>query len=121
MALERYRHKLCPRAMDTLQLWREMLGEPLLVNHLSLTLRGVRTADENESIGGAKNSMHVCGRAFDISSPALTPDALYKAAFDSGLWGAVGRYDSFVHVDVRLNEGSPVTWDNRTGLYLGNN
>lgn len=118
VALERYRHKLCPRAMDNLQLFREMLDTPLLVNHLSLKLRGVRTADENENIGGARDSMHVAGRAFDVTAPGLEIDKLYQAAIDSGLWGGIGRYDTFVHVDARLVESVVTTWDNRTGLYV---
>jgi|GEM_PF-5781197 len=92
-------------------------GEGLLINHGKLTRRGVRSIADQTAIAGKKAetwSAHVAGKAFDIS---LTREAgkytnayLYNAAKDHG-WGAVGRYQTFIHVDNRdLWGGKQITW-----------
>ena len=47
--------------LETLDELRHMVGEPL---HITSSYR---SPDYNESIGGAKKSMHLQGRAVDIS------------------------------------------------------
>lgn len=102
----KYGHLLVqPFALDTLSEFREKLGLPLLCNHGSLTLRGYRTPQENESCGGATLSAHCQGIAFDISCKHISVTELYKAAVAHN-FGGVGVYPTmrFVHVDCRAVE-----------------
>lgn len=67
-----------------------------------------RTESHNKSIGGAKNSQHVQGRAMDLRPPkGWDVDRFYKLI--KGLAtitniGGIGKYLTFVHVDVRPTE-----------------
>lgn len=86
---------------ETLEMIREAVGGPVAI------LSGYRTEAYNRSIGGAKLSQHVQGRAADIRCARLkTPelhmliDSLYRAGKLPHL-GGLGRYVNFVHVDVR--------------------
>lgn len=79
-------------------------------------LSGYRTADYNASIpGAAKKSQHVQGRALDLKPPAgMTIDQFYaavrKVALDkSSPIHGLGRYPTFVHVDVRDRPDGRVT------------
>lgn len=73
-----------------------------------------RTPAHNLKIGGVKNSQHVQGRALDLQPPdGITINEFYRHIFirahTLGI-GGLGRYKTFVHVDIR-----PVTrlvvWD----------
>jgi hypothetical protein len=60
----------------------------------------------NEQVGGAPNSFHPKGMAVDITVRGLSPTELWrkcKALQKKGLIGGVGRYPSFVHVDLGPN------------------
>lgn len=88
---------------------RELCGFPLLVNS------GYRTPMYNRSIGGAKNSQHVEGRALDLrpavvgGRPALQRirDAA-ETARREGLIRGIGVYANFIHIDTR--PGTAATW-----------
>lgn len=59
-----------------------------------------RTTSYNIRVGGAKNSYHVLGRAFDISVKGHTPQEVAKYAASIGVPGVI-QYNTFVHVDSR--------------------
>ena len=88
-----------------LQQLRDDLGSSIKITS------GYRCPDHNESVGGVKNSTHVGGFATDIQVKDNTPDEVADAAETLG-FGGIGRYDTFTHIDSRLDEGA--RWDNRT-------
>ena len=68
---------------------------------------GYRCDEHNWEISGARYSQHMQGRAADIVCKSVFPKelhvsvlALYKEGKLPRL-GALGRYKSFVHVDIR--------------------
>lgn len=89
-----------------LQAIREHFGKPITITS------GYRTAAHNKSVGGAKSSQHLLGRAADIQVAGTTVEAV--AAYAESLmpdWGGVGRYPvkagrtkGWVHVDTRPNK-----------------
>lgn len=88
-----------------------------LLGHRQLTvLSAYRTPAHNRSIGGARDSQHVQGRALDLRPPAgRTPFEMYSAIraakADGHLpdLGGIGLYNTFVHVDCRARvEGRPL-------------
>lgn len=109
------------RAIDKLQTFRDFVAKPLKVNHLGLNKRGARSLWEvyqtnRESRGNEEGwgwSFHLwC--AFDVSCDSMTSKELFALAVDCGLWGGVGLYDTFIHVDDRDSFATkPVTWDLR--------
>lgn len=61
-----------------------------------------RDPAHNARVGGAKNSQHTHGNAYDISTAGMSQDqvgALIDAAQNSGFRG-IGVYDNSVHFDV---------------------
>jgi len=92
-------------AMDALQDFRGFVGVPVVVNS------GYRSEPYTKKIGGAKNSQHVKGKAFDIRiTKTLTRDMIHKAAKKAG-FRAIGDYPAFVHIDTREQ---PAYWDFRS-------
>ena len=89
-----------------LQAIREHFNKPITITS------GYRTAAHNKSVGGAKSSQHLLGRAADIQVADTTVEAV--AAYAESLmpdWGGVGRYPvkagrakGWVHVDTRPNK-----------------
>ena len=89
-----------------LQCIREHFGKPITITS------GYRTTAHNKSVGGAKSSQHLLGRAADIQVADTTVEAV--AAYAESLmpdWGGVGRYPvkagrakGWVHVDTRPNK-----------------
>ena len=86
-----------------LQAIREHFNKPITITS------GYRTAAHNKSVGGAKSSQHLLGRAADIQV-ADTPVEEVAAYAESLMptWGGVGRYPvkagrakGWVHVDTR--------------------
>ena len=59
-----------------------------------------RTPDHNRKEGGAPNSYHIKGRAFDIVVKGKTPAEVARYAASIGIKGII-QYNSFVHVDSR--------------------
>ncbi|MFM7851248.1 MAG: YcbK family protein [Flammeovirgaceae bacterium] len=93
-------------ALNKLEKMREIMGAPLKINS------AYRSPAYNKKIGGASNSMHLQGRAFDVSNVGHNPARLYKAAIDAGFSG-VGFYRTFLHVDT----GNKRWWGNYRKLY----
>lgn len=73
---------------------RTHFGKPVNVNS------AYRTPGYNNRVGGAKNSYHMKGRAFDISIKGVTPQEIAKYAALIGVPGII-QYNTFVHVDSR--------------------
>lgn len=80
-----------------LQKIRDHFGKAVTINS------GYRTPDYNEKIGGAKNSYHIKGQAFDIVVSQLTPLQVAQYAEEIGVLGII-QYNTFVHIDSRLNK-----------------
>lgn len=79
-----------------LQSIREHFGKPLLINS------AYRTESYNRKVGGAKNSYHMKGMAFDIHISGVDLDSICKYAQSIGILGII-RYNTFVHVDARTS------------------
>lgn len=103
-----------PYLLETLDTIREYVGKPIIVNS------GCRCPKHNSSpqVGGAKNSQHVKGRAADIRSRDISAGTLWQKIRELFSMGklprlrGLGRYDSFVHVDVRETP-TLAEWDYR--------
>lgn len=111
-ALNEIPHKLCPHSMDCLCEFRRFIDAPIIVNSDKHRRRGVRTYLENRMVGGAKESMHLTGRAFDISSPTIDVIDLYDLVMEFGEFKGVGIYNTFIHIDTRF-QINPTIWDMR--------
>lgn len=61
---------------------------------------GYRTATYNKKVGGAANSYHVKGQAFDIVVKGHTPLEVAKYSQSLGIMGII-QYNNFVHIDSR--------------------
>lgn len=79
---------------NNLEYIRKNLKQPIIINS------AYRTPTYNAKIGGAKNSYHMKGQAFDIVVKAYTPEEVAKVAYEVGCNGVI-RYNTFVHVDSR--------------------
>lgn len=84
-----------------------IISGPLTLNS------GFRSVQYNKKVGGVKSSQHMNGNAADLSWPGINPDSddyeeFIKLAKDEGFRG-IGRYNSFIHVDV----GRSREWDER--------
>ena len=89
-----------------LQAIREHFGKAVVITS------GYRTATHNASVGGAKSSQHLLGRAADIQVQGVSVEDV--AAYAESLmpaWGGVGRYPvkagrtkGWVHVDTRAKK-----------------
>lgn len=83
-------------ALIRLQALRYHFGEPMVVNS------GARCANHNIKEGGAPNSRHLVGDAFDISTRGWLGEKKHRfmqMAFDHGC--SVSMYNSFIHIDFR--------------------
>ena len=85
------------RSMDMLQELRYGIGRPFHINS------GYRSPEHNLSVGGAENSFHLRGMAFDISTRNLDRTELVRQAKELGFRG-IGYYTSFIHLDTRDRE-----------------
>ena len=95
------------KVANQLQILRNYIGKPITINS------GYRSEEYNASIGGAKNSQHIMGRAADIVVKGMSPLAVHttiELLIEKGdmLQGGLGLYDSFVHYDIR---GTKARWD----------
>lgn len=83
-----------PDALDKLQELRDRMGAPLRLNS------AYRSPQHNRNVGGAQNSKHLDGEAFDISVHGHDPLLLEQNARASGFLG-FGFYpaSNFIHVD----------------------
>ena len=82
-------------ALDKLQGLRTTLGKPMIVNS------GYRSPEHNKRVGGAAQSMHLEGKAFDISMANHDPASFIAAARAAGFMG-IGTYprSNFIHIDT---------------------
>lgn len=97
---------------EVLEAIRAKLGKPISI------MSGYRTPEYNESIHGAKNSQHCQGRAADIRVSGIAASAVHAvilSMYKSGEIniGGLGKYNSFVHVDIRY--GTTLAQWNRSG------
>jgi lysozyme len=75
---------------------RHRIGRPLRINS------AYRNAAYNRAIGGASASIHMRGGALDLSgSPATLHKILTQMRREGLFRGGIGKYRTFVHVDVR--------------------
>ena len=91
-------------ALDRLQRLRNRLGVPLIV------VSAYRSPEHNARVGGARNSQHMQGIAFDISMANHNPSAFEAAARAEGFTG-FGFYprSGFMHIDT----GPARTWGDK--------
>jgi zinc D-Ala-D-Ala carboxypeptidase len=91
-------------ALDKLQELRDKLGVPLIITS------AYRSPEHNRKVGGAKNSYHMQGIAFDIRMDNHDPDFFEIAAREVGFRG-IGYYvkQGFMHIDL----GPERTWGTR--------
>lgn len=69
-------------------------------------LSGYRSAAYNRTIGGARSSQHVLGRAADFVIDGVKPQDVHDRAlrlYQDGFLriGGLGNYPGFTHIDVR--------------------
>ena len=79
-----------------LQKIREHFNSPVTINS------AYRTPEYNKKVGGATNSYHMKGRAFDIVVKGHSPAEVAQFALKLGIKGII-QYNTFVHVDSREN------------------
>ena len=96
------------KVANQLQILRNYIGKPITVNS------AYRSQEYNASIGGAKNSQHIMGRAADIVVKGMSPLAVHttiELLIEKGdmLQGGLGLYEKkgFVHYDIR---GTNTQW-----------
>jgi hypothetical protein len=91
------------RALDALQALRRDVGKPLVI------ASAYRSPEHNAKVGGAKDSRHMRGDAFDVVMVGHDPAAFAVAAKRAGFTG-FGFYPAskppFLHIDM----GPPRTW-----------
>ena len=89
------------QALKKLDRLREILGAPMILNS------AYRSPSHNKAVGGAKNSLHMRGIAFDVRMDNHDPAAFESAARAAGFTG-FGYYpkQGFMHIDT----GPARTW-----------
>jgi zinc D-Ala-D-Ala carboxypeptidase len=82
-------------ALDKLQALRDKLGRPILLTS------AYRSPEHNKRVGGAKNSQHMLGIAFDVRMENQDPQKFEAAARAVGFTG-FGYYpkQGFMHIDT---------------------
>ncbi len=83
--------------VNKLQVIRDHFGVPITINS------AYRTLEHNTKIGGAKNSYHMKGQAFDIVVKGKTPLEVAQFAQILDIPGII-QYNTFVHLDSRPNK-----------------
>lgn len=85
---------LDPHTVQMLDELRLQLGHAITVNS------GYRCPVHNEAVGGAENSFHMKGKAFDLGFPwGLLRERCVFTAARIGFTG-IGSYSGFVHLDT---------------------
>lgn len=90
-------------AKDRLLAYREKVGIPMIIDS------SYRCEKHNTDVGGAKDSQHVHGTAFDIRWSHLTgaqKHSMLKVALE--MFTGVGLHKAFIHLDVR--RGDRLIW-----------
>jgi zinc D-Ala-D-Ala carboxypeptidase len=88
-------------ALEKLEKLRVALGKPMIINS------AYRSPTHNRRVGGAKESCHMRGIAFDVSMKNHDPEVFEKKARECGFTG-FGYYPAsgFMHIDT----GRPRVW-----------
>lgn len=74
---------------------RELHGGPIHV------VSAYRSPSHNRAVGGAVNSFHLKGRAFDLQlAHGSKGRDLIQSVFRQNKFGGVGFYPTFIHVDT---------------------
>ena len=84
--------------VDGLQALRHVVERPVRVSS------GFRCAEHNRSVGGAKSSQHLAGRAADVVVDGVPPLAVGWIARTLGRFQGIQVYDGWTHLDVRPGE-----------------
>tara|TARA_R110000765_G_scaffold57194_1_gene112364 strand:+ start:5691 stop:6068 length:378 start_codon:yes stop_codon:yes gene_type:complete len=89
-----------------LQIIRDLVCVPITINS------AYRNAIYNKQIGGANKSLHLVGKASDITIKGMTPKevhTLLSNLMEEGTIaeGGLGSYNSFTHYDIR---GTKARW-----------
>lgn len=101
---------LNPSAVAFLVNLREIIDQPILINHSGMTRRGYRSCSENIAVNGGDASRHCQGLAFDCTPKNMNLIRFASIAIHQG-WCGVGIYldKNFVHIDRRPNYTQKVT------------
>jgi zinc D-Ala-D-Ala carboxypeptidase len=96
---------LVPELVEKLDKTRELCGFPFAITS------GFRTQEENDRIGGTKNSAHLKGMAADIKRP-LDNDLLYRMCWAAGLAGfrRIEIATRHVHLDTDPDKTQDIMW-----------
>jgi len=95
------------KLMEQLEVIRAALGDaPIHIND------SYRSPAHNAAVGGKSGSMHLVGKAADITCAGFTPsqvkDTIESLIAEGKIMeGGVGLYDDFVHYDIR---GTKARW-----------
>jgi len=91
---------------ENLEVIRAEIGRPITITS------GYRSPEHNKTIGGAKFSEHITGRAADIKAKGITTTELKKTIerlISEGKIseGGIGFYPTWIHYDIR---GTKARW-----------
>ena len=79
-----------------LEMLRENLGFPLKISS------GFRCEKHNRALGGARESRHLLGLAFDVGTSRMTAKEKFLLLQEgTKIFQGVGIYDKHVHLDIR--------------------
>ena len=94
--------QVCDFAIIKLQALRLMIGKPLHINS------SVRCAKHNKHVGGAPDSRHLNGIAFDIRiDDTKVRERIIRIAPTLGFKG-IGIGEKFIHIDLRSESDSAI-------------
>ena len=94
-------------AMDAIQTLRDFSMRPIKINS------GARCRKHNKAVGGARNSWHIKGMAFDLRVNRKTATTFVSLANQleefNGFGYSLKRFWGFIHLDIRPVE-KEATW-----------
>jgi len=106
------------KLVESLQHLRNVLGKPITISS------GFRCADGNKFAGGSSGSLHLSGKAADITVLEISPEDVLPYVYDISDFnnGGIGFYPrlrnvaGFLHVDIR---GYKARWGRINRIYTG--
>ena len=90
--------------IERLEIFNHLTGENHKVNS------GVRSKGHNKKVGGAKNSRHVSGQAFDVDCNTEAERWRYIYAGLAAGFNGIGIGHGFIHFDYDPERSRPVIW-----------
>ena len=101
-------------AMDKLQALRALIDKPMKLTS------AYRSPAHNKKVGGAKNSMHLQAKAFDVQMMGHDPAQFESAAREVGFTG-FGFYkkSGFIHIDTGRAREWNERWFKKAMFYEG--